>query len=65
MEFRPIASHDYEAVRQLLCEAGWQHRIAEPEKFQDDVGQLRPNYRWDLPERCVMRFRMAIFQWLR
>ncbi|HYN23853.1 MAG TPA: GNAT family N-acetyltransferase [Pyrinomonadaceae bacterium] len=34
MEFRPIASHDYEAVRQLLCEAGWQHRIAEPEKFK-------------------------------
>ncbi|MBA3568708.1 MAG: GNAT family N-acetyltransferase [Pyrinomonadaceae bacterium] len=33
MEFRPIASHDYEAVRQL-CEAGWQHRIAEPEKFK-------------------------------
>ncbi len=34
MEFRPIASHDYEAVRQLLCEAGWQHRIAEAGKFK-------------------------------
>lgn len=33
MELRPIASDDYEAVRQLLCEAGWQHRIAEEGKF--------------------------------
>lgn len=33
MELRPIASDDYEAVRQLLCEAGWQHRIAEAGKF--------------------------------
>lgn len=33
MELRPIASDDYEAVRQLLSEAGWQHRIAEAGKF--------------------------------
>jgi ribosomal protein S18 acetylase RimI-like enzyme len=34
MEFRSIASDDYDAVRQLLCEAGWQHRIAEAGKFK-------------------------------
>ena len=34
MEFRPISQQDYEAVRQFLCEAGWQQRVADPQKFK-------------------------------
>src|SRR6266496_2788343 len=34
MEFRPVTQIDYEAVRQFLSEAGWQHRVAEPHKFK-------------------------------
>jgi ribosomal protein S18 acetylase RimI-like enzyme len=34
MEFRPISHRDYEAVRQFLCEAGWQLRVADPQKFK-------------------------------
>ena len=33
MEYRPITPEDYEPVRQFLSEAGWQHRVADPEKF--------------------------------
>ena len=33
MKFRSITPEDYEAVRQFLSEAGWQHRVADPEKF--------------------------------
>ena len=33
MKFRPITPEDYEAVRQFLSEAGWQHRVADPKKF--------------------------------
>lgn len=32
--FRPIAPDDYEAIRQFLSEMGWQHRVADPEKFK-------------------------------
>lgn len=32
--FRPIAPDDYEALRQFLSEMGWQHRVADPEKFK-------------------------------
>ncbi len=34
MEFRPINHPDYETVRQFLCEAGWQHRVADPQRFK-------------------------------
>jgi len=34
MIFRPITPEDYESVRQFLSEAGWQHRVADPEKFR-------------------------------
>jgi predicted N-acetyltransferase YhbS len=33
MEFRTINPGDQEAVRQFLTEAGWQHRVADPQKF--------------------------------
>ena len=34
MEFRPITPDDYEPVRRFLSEVGWQHRVADPEKFR-------------------------------
>jgi predicted N-acetyltransferase YhbS len=34
MEFRTIVADDYEAVRHFLSDAGWQHRVFEPEKFR-------------------------------
>lgn len=34
MEFRAAAPDDYEPVRQFLFEVGWQHRVADPEKFR-------------------------------
>ena len=33
MEYRPARPEDYESVRQLLSELGWQHRVSDPEKF--------------------------------
>jgi ribosomal protein S18 acetylase RimI-like enzyme len=34
MEFRTIAPADYEPLRRFLSEFGWQHRVADPEKFK-------------------------------
>ena len=34
MEYRPIVADDYETVRLFLSEAGWRHRVADPEKFR-------------------------------
>jgi predicted N-acetyltransferase YhbS len=34
MEYRPITPEDYESVRRFLSEAGWQHRVADPETFE-------------------------------
>jgi predicted N-acetyltransferase YhbS len=34
MRFRPITPEDYESVRQFLAEAGWQHRVSDPERFK-------------------------------
>jgi ribosomal protein S18 acetylase RimI-like enzyme len=34
MKFRSITSEDYESVRQFLSELGWQHRVADPERFK-------------------------------
>jgi predicted N-acetyltransferase YhbS len=33
MEYRPITPEDHEPVRRFLSEAGWQQRVADPEKF--------------------------------
>jgi len=33
MEFKSITPDDYEVVRQFLAEAGWQHRVSNPEQF--------------------------------
>lgn len=34
MEFRPVAPGDYERVRRFLSEAGWRHRVGDPERFR-------------------------------
>jgi predicted N-acetyltransferase YhbS len=33
MEFRTLLPDDYEAIRRFLSDAGWQHRVSDPEKF--------------------------------
>jgi len=34
MQYRSITADDYESVRQFLSEAGWQHRVHDPDKFK-------------------------------
>jgi predicted N-acetyltransferase YhbS len=34
MEFRSITPEDYESVRKFLAAAGWEHRVADPERFK-------------------------------
>ncbi|HLA13231.1 MAG TPA: hypothetical protein VJ023_21800 [Pyrinomonadaceae bacterium] len=34
MRFRSITPEDYESVREFLTEAGWQHRVSDPETFR-------------------------------
>lgn len=34
MKYRSIVADDFETVRLFLSEAGWQHRVADPEKFR-------------------------------
>lgn len=34
MEFRSIRPEDYELVREFLMEAGWEHRVGDPERFR-------------------------------
>ncbi|MCM3904897.1 MAG: GNAT family N-acetyltransferase [Pyrinomonadaceae bacterium] len=34
MRFRSIAVEDFEAVREFLAEAGWQHRVSDPDRFK-------------------------------
>jgi len=34
MRFRSITPEDYESVRIFLAEAGWQHRVSDPDKFK-------------------------------
>lgn len=34
VDFRPITPDDFESVRQLLSELGWQHRVADRERFK-------------------------------
>jgi predicted N-acetyltransferase YhbS len=33
MEYRALTPEDYEPVRQLLSSVGWQHRVADSDKF--------------------------------
>ena len=35
---RPVGPEDYEAVRQFLASEGWQHRVADPERFRQLMG---------------------------
>jgi hypothetical protein len=34
MRFRSITPQDYESVRKFLAEAGWQHRVSDPDSFK-------------------------------
>ncbi len=34
MIYGSITPEDYEPAREFLSEAGWQHRVADPEKFR-------------------------------
>ena len=34
MIFRSITPEDYESVREFLADAGWQHRVADPDRFK-------------------------------
>jgi len=34
MIFRSITPEDYEAVREFLAGVGWQHRVADPDRFR-------------------------------
>jgi predicted N-acetyltransferase YhbS len=32
--YRSIIPDDYDAIRQLLAESGWKHRVSDPERFR-------------------------------
>jgi GNAT superfamily N-acetyltransferase len=32
--FRPITRDDYDRVRQLMVDVGWQQRVADPDRFE-------------------------------
>jgi N-acetylglutamate synthase-like GNAT family acetyltransferase len=34
MEFRSVIPEDYESIRELLSETGWQQRVSDPERFR-------------------------------
>ena len=34
MNYRPVTSNDYDAVRELLAHSGWQGRVKDVEKFR-------------------------------
>jgi ribosomal protein S18 acetylase RimI-like enzyme len=34
MIFRSITPEDYDAVREFLAQAGWQHRVDDPDRFR-------------------------------
>lgn len=31
--FRPVEHEDYDQIRQLLVDTGWQHRVQDPDRF--------------------------------
>jgi hypothetical protein len=37
MKYRPVTAEDYESVRQFLSNIGWQHRVADAEKFKQTM----------------------------
>lgn len=48
MEFKPARPEDYEAIRQFLAEAGWRHRVSDPERFRKMLEQTsRTIVAWD------------------
>jgi predicted N-acetyltransferase YhbS len=48
MEYRSTTPEDCEAVRQFLCEVGWQHRVSDPERFRRMVENTdRTVIAWD------------------
>ena len=48
MEFKAARPEDYEAVRQFLAEAGWQHRVGDAERFRKMLEQTaRTVVAWD------------------
>lgn len=59
MEFRAIRREDYELVRQFLIEAGWEHRVSDPELFRRMIENTdRTVVAWD--EQCVVGFGRAL-----
>lgn len=48
MEFKSVSVEDYEAVRRFLAEAGWRHRVSDPERFRKMMEQTnRTVVAWD------------------
>jgi predicted N-acetyltransferase YhbS len=53
MEFKAARQEDYEAIRQFLTEAGWRHRVSDPERFRKMMEQTsRTIVAWD-KERVI------------
>ena len=48
MEFKAARPEDYEAIRRFLAEAGWRHRVGDPERFRKMMEQTnRTIVAWD------------------
>lgn len=59
MEFRSIRPEDYELVRHFLMEAGWAHRVGDPERFRTLIEKTnRTVVAWD--DRQVVGFGRAL-----
>lgn len=41
-EYRPIKLEDYDAVRQLLADSGWQNRVKDPVRGLEQSGLITP-----------------------
>lgn len=59
MELRSIQPEDYEVVRQFLMEAGWEHRVGDPELFRTLIENTdRTVVAWD--DQKVVGFARAL-----
>lgn len=59
MEFRSIRPEDYELVREFLMEAGWAHRVGDPERFRTLIEKTdRTVVAWD--DQQVVGFGRAL-----
>jgi ribosomal protein S18 acetylase RimI-like enzyme len=59
MEFRSITPENYEVVRQFLIDAGWEHRVGDPESFRSMMEKTdRTVVAWD--EQRVIGFGRAL-----